>query len=238
MLSRIIAELMRRFKLEFEIPAKEDELNTAFANCLQMATARGRVVLALDGLNQLEDDNAGALDLTWLPSKIPVGLRLILSTAPGRTFDSARRQGWPILTLEALTTQQRLDFIGRFLALYGKSLTPAQTARVAEATPTASPLFLRTMLEDLRTYGEHETLDCRINHYLSAATPDALYRLILRRYEEDYESHRPGLVRDAMTLIWAARRGLAESELLEPGRRTVATGRVDSSVRCSPVLVD
>ena len=64
-------------------------------------------------------------------------------------------------------------------------------------------------------WGDHLTLDQRITHYLSAPTVPDLYRRILERYEEDYERDRPGLVRDAVSLISAARRGLSESELLE-----------------------
>ena len=38
---------------------------------------------------------------------------------------------------------------------------------------------------------------------------------ILTRYERDYERDRPGLVRDALALLWAARRGLTEPESWE-----------------------
>ncbi|HWR58787.1 MAG TPA: tetratricopeptide repeat protein, partial [Thermodesulfovibrionales bacterium] len=38
---------------------------------------------------------------------------------------------------------------------------------------------------------------------------------ILERYEQDYERERPGLVKEAMSLLWAARRGLSENELME-----------------------
>ena len=54
----------------------------------------------------------------------------------------------------------------------------------------------------------------RIDHYLAAATIDDLYERVLSRYEEDYERERPGLVGEAMSLLWAARRGLSETELL------------------------
>src|SRR4029078_1347272 len=42
-----------------------------------------------------------------------------------------------------------------------------------------------------------------------------LFQLVLQRYEDDYNRERPGLVRDVMSLLWAARRGLSESELLD-----------------------
>lgn len=37
---------------------------------------------------------------------------------------------------------------------------------------------------------------------------------MLERYQRDYERDRPGLVSDSLGLIWAARRGLSETELL------------------------
>ena len=55
MLRRILGELKRRFQITEEIPEKPDALRAAFANWLHMAAARGRVVVILDALNQLED---------------------------------------------------------------------------------------------------------------------------------------------------------------------------------------
>ena len=62
MLRRIMGELKRRFDIDQEIPQDKDELRLAFANWLSMAAARGRTVLVIDALNQLEDRD-GAPDL-------------------------------------------------------------------------------------------------------------------------------------------------------------------------------
>jgi tetratricopeptide (TPR) repeat protein len=64
-------------------------------------------------------------------------------------------------------------------------------------------------------WGEHHTLDYQIEQYLNASTLDALYSKILTRYEQDYERERPGLVRDVMSLLWGARRGISEAELMD-----------------------
>jgi nephrocystin-3 len=50
---------------------------------------------------------------------------------------------------------------------------------------------------------------------LTSKTTDDLYERILERCEKDYEDDRPRLVRDALSLIWAARKGLSESELMD-----------------------
>ena len=50
---------------------------------------------------------------------------------------------------------------------------------------------------------------------MSATSIGNLFQRILARYEGDYERDRPGLVRDALSAIWAARHGLSEAELLD-----------------------
>ena len=214
MLRRILGELNRRFGLGIEIPDKPDALRAAFANALHMAAARGRVILILDALNQLEDRDQ-APDLVWLPPVIPEDVRLIVSTLPGRSLDDLARRGWPALTVQPLAAGERRELIEQYLGQYRKELSEARAERVAAAPQTANPLYLRALLEELRLFGVHETLDECISDYLAAATVDELYERILARYEEDYEGERPGLVRDAMSLLWAARRGLSEAELLD-----------------------
>ncbi len=102
-----------------------------------------------------------------------------------------------------------------YLAQYTKKLSPARLERVAAARQAANPLYLCALLEELRVFGVYELLDERIDHYLAAGTVPQLYEKILERWEKDYQRDRRNLVRDAMTSIWASRRGLLEWELLE-----------------------
>jgi tetratricopeptide (TPR) repeat protein len=214
MVRRIMGEFKRRFGTDQEIPEKPDELRAAFGNWLHMVAAKGRVVLILDALNQLEDRD-GAVDLVWLPPEIPAKVRLIVSTLPGRSLNDIIKRGWPTLTVEPLDMGERAKLIKGYLGQHSKALTPVQTERIAGAPQTSNPLYLRALLEELRLFGIHEELNERIEHYLSAETVPALYELILERYEQDYQRDREGLVADAMSLVWAARRGLSEAELLD-----------------------
>jgi nephrocystin-3 len=219
MLWRIMGEFKRRLGITQDIPDKPDALRAAFANWLHLAAANGRVVLMLDALNQLEDRN-GAPDLVWLPPVIPGNVRLILSTLPGRPFDDLKKRPWPTLEVKPLDPAERRQLIHDYLAQYTKALNTARMERIASAPQTANPLYLRSLLEELRLFGEHQGLDERISHYLAAQTIPGLYERILERYEQDYERDRPGLVRDAMSLLWASRHGLSEAEILELLRRS------------------
>jgi hypothetical protein len=91
MLRRILGEFSRKFNLRIEIPELPDTLRPRFANALSMAAAHGRVVLVLDGLDQLEDRDQ-APDLVWLRPAIPSNIRLILSTLPGRPLDDLNKR--------------------------------------------------------------------------------------------------------------------------------------------------
>jgi tetratricopeptide (TPR) repeat protein len=214
MLRRIMGEFKCRFDIQQDIPDKPDELRDAFANWLHMAAAKGKIVLILDALNQLEDkDNAP--DLVWLPPFIPENIRLVVSTLPGRPLDNLQKRDWPSFYLKPLKTEKRKKLIIDYLAQYRKTLDASQADFIASTGQTANPLYLRALLEELRVFGEHERLGERIDHYLGAATIPELYGKILERYEQDYERERPGLVKDVMSLIWASRRGLSEAELLE-----------------------
>ena len=213
-LQRMIDKFRFGYDVQAEIPSEPDSLRAAFANWLHRAAARGRVVLVLDALNQLEDRD-GAPDLVWLPPVLPANVRLVLSTLPDRPLEELEKRGWPTLQVEPLEPDERRRLIAAYLAQYTKSLSPARVERIAGAAQAANPLYLRALLEELRVFGVHEMLDQRIDHYLAAGTVEALYGKVLERYEEDYERDRPGLVGEAMTLLWAARRGLSEAELLE-----------------------
>lgn len=214
MLRRIMGELRRRLDIAREIPDRPDALRTEFGVWLRLAAERARVVLVLDAFDRLEDRD-GALDLVWLPAAIPPNIRLIASTLPGRALDAVSKRGWSELRVAPLSLEERRAVLTEYLAQYAKTLRPAQTDTVIGSAQTANPLFLRLMGDELRSFGIAEALDERIRFYLAATTVSELYEKVLERYEADYERERPRLVGDAMSFIWAARRGLSEAELLE-----------------------
>jgi nephrocystin-3 len=214
MLRRIMGEFKRKFDIRQEIPDKPDELRSAFANWLSMVSAKGRVILIIDALNQLEDRD-GAPDLVWLPPVIPANVRMLLSTLPGKPLNTIKKRSWQIMSVEPLSENERKLFIEEYLKQYTKSLRPDLAREIVSKEQTANPLYLQALLEELRLFGRHEELEKHVRGYLEAKSIPDLFMKILERYEEDYESERPELVRDVMTCLWASRRGLQESELID-----------------------
>ncbi len=212
-LRRLLGELKRNFQIMEEIPREPEQLAATFANWLHMAAVRGRVIIILDALNQLED-RAGAQDLIWLPSSIPENVRLFLSTLAGRSLDELEKRGWPRFQVQPLSPEERLQLISEYLAQYSKALDKKVVARIVSAPQTANPLYLRVLLDELRVFGSHQELDDRISFYLAAAAVPELYQKVLSRWESDYSAGKD-LVRNTMTLLWASRHGLMESELVQ-----------------------
>jgi hypothetical protein len=110
-----------------------------------------------------------------------------------------------VADVDGRTTEagERSLLIQRYLEQYGRQLSSSRTQRIALADGASNPLYLRVLLDELRVHGEHETLDRRIDECLAARTPVDLYMQVLARYTRDYERDRPGLVRDAFTLLAA-----------------------------------
>ena len=191
-----------------------------------------RVLVVLDALNQLEDRDHARL-LGWLPWHLFTGpLRLIVSSLRlGPPKDDPQNivedpltvvtsQGWKSLRIKPLTPDERHRMIADYLIHFGKKLDPPRAERLASSEAAANPLYLKIILDELRVTGTHDNLDERLTDYLTALDIPALWEKILVRYERDYESDRPGLVREALALIWSARRGLSETELLRMLRAT------------------
>ena len=225
---------------EEKIPAKAEEIVKAFPEYLGRLAFRAKqkgvhAVIVLDALNQLEDLERGRL-LAWLPNRLPGELRLVVSTLPGDTLESIQKRGWPTLKVEPLTADERVQLIALYLAHFSQGLSDARARKIAAVSAAANPLYLKTLLDDLRATGAYDRLDTQIDDYLQATDIPALFGKILTRYEHDYERDRPGLVREALSLLWAARRGLTEPELLEllkPEGKSSLPAAYWSPVRCA-----
>src|ERR1051325_467410 len=197
-LARIVAELQRRAEIPHPLPESPDQLRADFGNWLSMAASMRSVVLVLDSLNELED-REGARELDWIPRVLPPALRLIAATSPGASQDAIVKRGWQTLEVKPLDAHQRSQLASTFLNLYGKKLDDRLLVRISGAPPCANPLYLTTLVDELRQFGEMERLEQQVDLYLAAPDPRALFRLVLERYQEDYQRGRPDLVQDAFS---------------------------------------
>ena len=210
---RLCEAIKRRTGSTEEVAVDSDALMDSVPFWLAIASAYAqshntRWLLVIDALNGLPENE----DLRWWPSFLPDRVHLIVSCLSGRLLDVLRGKGrWRSLTVTRLSLEETKTLFETYLARFNKTLPHELSERVFEHPLSTNPLFLRTLAEELRVFGEHEKLRERLGFYLSSRTVDDLFERVLERVESDCGSLE---VKTAMTGIWASRSGLSEEEIL------------------------
>lgn len=217
---RLIKEIKRWTDANEELPKTNEDMLRDFMVWLSKARIKAektgvRFIVILDALNQLDDTDHGRI-LGWLPKDSFSGaLHLITSTLPEDTLETIEKLNWQAISIQPLSKDERRRMIVLYLERFSKKLDDPRLDRLSAAAPAANPLFLKILLDELCVTGTHEKLDERLADYLTASDIPSLLRKVLKRYQKDYERDRPGLVGDALSMIWSARNGLTEIELLQ-----------------------
>jgi nephrocystin-3 len=220
-LIRLIGELNQHFKLIDEIPTDLNKLSEALPICLAKTFGKGRIILVLDALNQVLGTEPNQR-LTFLPVFFPTNVAVVASALPGPALDTLRSRGWDVENLPPASDQEIKAMVDLYLSIYSRSLEPELRKQLVSSTGVNNPLFLRTLLEEIRQFGSFEQLPERIRYYLQADNPKDLFLRILPLWKDDFENKDPfeksaklDLVKLALTHLWAARQGLSETEWLE-----------------------
>jgi hypothetical protein len=211
-LRRLIAVLAGDSANAEEAYLDDEELIAALPNSLARAGANAardgyRWLIVLDGLENLSTRQ----DLTWLPTEFPRPVRLLTSASGSAAINSFLHRGWRQLITEPLSRENGRRLIEGSLHTYGKTLTPGQSNRIMSHALAGLPLFLKTLGEELRLFGEYERLDAQLEWYLAARDIPDLFDRLLTRFEKDFGAE---LTQGALTAIWAGRAGIEQKELL------------------------
>lgn len=218
-LLRLCGEINHRLGIDARAPEDFQELWQEFLKALERAGSAGRFLLVIDALNQL-DDRHDPQSLHWLPSRLPPGVRIIVSALEGDFLKSLRRLRPPPAEIEVATLadNERRALVRQTLWDYRKRLDERpdndQMGRLLSKAEATNPLYLVIACEELRVFGEFERVTARID-----ALPDDTERLleqVLERLERDLGGE---LIREALSLIECSRQGLLEVEILELLRR-------------------
>ena len=173
-------------------------------------------IVIIDALNQLNNVK-NAYQLEWFP-KLSQRFKIICSTNDDN-YDI-------IMALEQKATieyeislfrdiESFGEIINGYLRFYGKKLEEEQIQMVFENKLYKNSLLLFTLLEELRIYGEYETLNKQIAFFTKASTEMEFINLVFQRLEEDlsfYKAKR-GDVGRVLFLLAIARNGISNKTL-------------------------
>ena len=209
---QLVGELCLRFG--FQQPPTDDReaLRRAVCQTLSMAARNGRVLLALDQLDALAlDDGFG---LSWLPEALPEGVAVVASLDEGEALTRLRRRPHRELELRLLSADAVCRVAESYLSVHSKTLSLRQMAALRESEQARNPLYLITLLNEIRHVGRHNLLTEQLADYLACDGVEALFDRVLARLDRDYDEGGDGLSRRLLTLLEASRGGLTEGELL------------------------
>lgn len=214
MCRRIVDELALAHRKRLVLPKQDEFVYEAFAGALSHFATLGPFVVVVDGVDQMQDVYE-SLELGWLPESLPDNAHVVFSTRPGTSLEVARRRGLPILNDEGLRPEERERFVREYLALYGKAISSDLASELRDSDACANPMFLKTLLDELRVGAAHETPRSDVASFLADRDLVDLSTRLLERWERDFDPARHGLVGDTLGLLWASRDGLLETVLRE-----------------------
>lgn len=134
LLRRLILSLTKHFELKTPIDQFEGKLSWALPHVLESASKKGCVVIILDGGLENICGKDADLGLSWIPSRLPPNVRLILSaTVPQtkriygnsdyaakhhrrikKTWDSINRMKWPVIMLNNMSQRDIVNVVEMF----------------------------------------------------------------------------------------------------------------------------
>lgn len=154
-------------------------------------------------------------NLNWFPLQFPSNVRVIISCAKeSASFQICKERNWnKLLSLQPLEEKEKRKLINKYLQRFSKKLSSEQVHRLAWASQTSNPLFLKNVVEQLILLGDFEKLSQQLQVFLKVPDLSRLYEQILTLWEAEYAQQYPNLVQDVMCLLYLSHTGLLESEL-------------------------
>lgn len=201
----VLLELEERFSLEnnFDIEKIEDEFELLLKKIPPI-----KILIVFDGLNQLKDGQWSKLE--WISKKLPQHVKFIVSTIN----PLKRLKNFKVLKVKFWNLNQKSDFIDIFLKNnYGKELEYKDY--ILNQVHTKNPLFFKTLLNELRLYGDFENLKEQLQWYLEAKTPIELFNKVFQRLEDVYNHDSNELVQKVLSLLYVSREGLSENNIID-----------------------
>ena len=121
--------------------------------------------------------------------------------------DTLRKRDWPEFHVPVFDCAEIVPATLAYLNIFGKTLPQTILSRLEVTAAARNPLYLRTVLDELRQTGKHEELEIKAADYLSTPDLKDLFNRIIARWDDDFGSdpRHPDLVRRSLCLIACSR---------------------------------
>ncbi|WP_158027280.1 tetratricopeptide repeat protein [Labilibacter marinus] len=211
LLVRLIAELQRYMDKPVEVPNEEKELLAAFIKEVSSLPYGKKYVFVIDAIDQLDNLN----NFNWLPDVIPDHISILLSVkSPIKDKNHSAvsllsERKYIEIKVEPLNLPEIEQIINALLGAYSKQLPEDLMREIVQDEESKNPLILRTLIEEVRLLGNHNTLKKDITNYITSSSKEAFFEKVLKRIERDFDGAKKVLMH-----LGVSRSGLTENEIL------------------------
>lgn len=169
-------------------------------------------IIVIDGIDQITSEEKDNF-FKWIDSSILFRVKVICSSAKD---DSITRylvsNGADILELEELNVSQKKYFIKEYLAEKSKKLHSSDLEIITKIPLFGNMLALKTMLDTLILFSNHENLQRDIQDIIIASrSAKEFYQTILSIYDNEFNKQ---IVGDILSYIFVSNHGLFENEII------------------------
>jgi len=195
---------------EYSIPQDFNELLLTFRDFLFKIPTNSNVILFLDGLDQFFATDH-ARNLTWLPTKLPEHVRLIVSTLQSEILSILKRKlpEANLVELKPMPLDEGKKVIDLWLKDAGRQLQDHQWNEVVvKFSDCGLPLYLKLAFEEARrwkSYTEKTELNTDI---------PGMFLNLFARLSSD-ANHGKVLLSKALGYLGSSKNGLTEDELID-----------------------
>ena len=192
------------------IPTEYRELVQELLKRLELATKRKPLILFLDALDQLSD-NDYARNLSWLPTKLPENVHVVVSCLPSESLSVLQRRlpAQNLMELEPMPPEEGGTLLNLWLEDAGRTLQARQRHEVlSKFEQCRLPLYLKLAFEEARRWKSH-TEKIKLSKDIPGVIRDLFERLSLD------VNHGRMIVSHSLGYLVAAKSGLTEDELLD-----------------------
>jgi nephrocystin-3 len=168
-------------------------------------------VIFIDAVNQIDKEQR-VEPFFWLPDKLSKNVRIVLSMIPDSDAHTAmkKRKDLSETRVPVLPQNAAVNFAQSYLQRYNKKLDAMQLTTLVLKSGM-NPLWLKIACEELRIYGDFNSIDQCIND-LKGDSLSELLKQVLQRFERETDG---SLLTSTLCLLKASKSGLLEIELRE-----------------------
>lgn len=205
----------------------ERDINKMLAERFDRISNMANLIIIIDGIDNFYSEHLKIP--SWFPNIIHPNIKVIFTTNKTEDIEYFEKKGWESLEVVNLQKAEVQELARKYFTFYSKSLAFDLIAKFYKNKNCQHPLFLVTILNELRKFGDHEKLSNKISeltHYISLST---LFEGLLNIWQVDFnEPEETGnFVKEVLCHIEACPGGISEFALIS----LIAPNRKDGEKR-------